>query len=60
MPSAEVFTSIFSPVLLEVVVKFRFETFALLTVVVWLGGLNVKPDLVGVTVYEPLFKFTNE
>jgi hypothetical protein len=51
LPSLETFTSIArgAPPL-DAAVKFKAETFALLTVAVWLVGLKVNPDFVGVTV----------
>jgi hypothetical protein len=40
-------------------VKFTFEMFAPLIVTVWLGGLNVYPVLLGVTVYVPFARLEN-
>ena len=49
-PSVETFASIARPALLAEAVKFIPDKFAPFTVTVWLAGLNVNPDLEGVTV----------
>jgi hypothetical protein len=40
-------------------VKLTLARLAEFTVIAWLGGVNVKPVLVGVTVYEPLNRLLN-
>jgi len=50
--STDVFASIDMPEE-AAAVKFTFPMFAPLTVMVWFAGLNEKPTLDGVTVYEP-------
>ena len=48
------------PEMLHVVdnaVKLTAVAFAPLIVTAWFAGLNVNPDFVGVTVYDPLARF---
>ena len=59
VPSFEMLASIAKAALFADAVKLTPEMVAPLTVTVWLAGLKVKPDFVGVTVYVPFATLLN-